>query len=115
MFLYYRAQQIDSEDHLIRFYLGLHMACQFQVAEAVSHVKKALKLYPEHLPSLHLMILLLTAQKQMKEAQELLNTTLQDYPDSVALHFLKIHLELHVEGTEVTINSRIIVLYHNTL
>lgn len=100
----FRAHQLDANDHLSKFYLGLHAAYLCQIAAAVSHVKVALSLCPEHLPSLHLMILLLTAQKQMKEASELLDSTLQDYPDNIALHFLKIHLELHLQNNEVRIS-----------
>lgn len=100
--LLHRANQLDSNDHLAKYYLGLHAAFQNQISEAVSHVKGALNLYPEHLPSLHLMILLLTAQNQMKEASELLDSALQDYPDSISLHFLKIHLELHLQNNEVS-------------
>lgn len=96
-----RCRQLDSGDHLVEYYLGLHAAFRSQIPLAVSHVKNALNLFPEHLPSLHLMILLLTAQKQMKEASELLDSALQDYPDNIWLHFLKIHLELHLQNTEV--------------
>lgn len=98
-----RAYQLDANDHLSKFYLGLHAAYQCQINTAVSHIKVALNLCPEHLPSLHLMILLLTAQKQMKEASELLDSTLQDYPDNILLHFLKIHLELHAQNNETAL------------
>lgn len=79
----------------------MHAAFQCQIPTAVSYVKNSLNLFPEHLPSLHLMILLLTSQKQMKEASELLDSTLQDYPDNIILHFLKINLELHLQNNEV--------------
>lgn len=102
MFSFDRAHRLDGNDHLARYYLGLHAAFQRQLSVAISYVKAALNLCPEHLPSLHLMILLLTAQKQMKEASELLDSTLQDYPDNISLHFLKIHLELYLQNNEVS-------------
>lgn len=108
-YLLFRAHQLDTNDHLAKYYLGLHAAFQYQISEAVLHVKAALNLYPEHLPSLHLMILLLTAQKQMKEAAELLDFALQEYPDSISLHFLKIHLELHLQNNEVSRFSRVVI------
>ncbi len=103
MLIISRCQKLDSDDHLVEYYLGLHAAFEYDLPTAVFHVKKALNLFPEHLPSLHLMILLLTAQKQMKEASELLDSTLRDYPDNIQLYILKIHLELYLQNNEVTI------------
>lgn len=94
---------MDSGDHLAKYYLGLHAAYQGSVSTATMHVKGALNLYPEHVPSLHLMILLLTAQKQMKDAFELLDSTLRDYPDNIHLYILKIHLELHQQNNETAL------------
>ena len=68
----------------------------------MSHVKSSLKLCPEHAPSLHLMLLLLTAQRQYSEAQSLLQTAISDFPDSLDLHYVKAHLELHIKGPEVS-------------
>lgn len=93
---------MDPNDHLIEYYIAMNCACRGQVLEAMIHVKNALKLCPEHAPSLHLMILLLTAQKQYSEASALLLTSLMDFPDSLDFHYLKAHLELHTQGGDVS-------------
>lgn len=79
----------------------MNCACRGQISEALAHVKAALKLCPEHAPSLHLMVLLLTSQKQYNEAYLLLQSALSDFPDSLDLHYVKAHLELHAQGGEV--------------
>lgn len=96
-----RAQQSDPNDHLVEYYLGLGCACRALVAEAVAHTRAALKLCPEHAPSLHLMVLLLSAQKQLTEANALLNSALQDFPDNLGLLYVKTHLQLQTHGPEV--------------
>lgn len=96
-----RAQQSDPNDHLVEYYLGLGCACRALVAEAVAHTRAALKLCPEHAPSLHLMVLLLSAQKQLTEANALLSSALQDFPDNLGLLYVKTHLQLQTLGPEV--------------
>ncbi|CAB0019312.1 unnamed protein product [Nesidiocoris tenuis] len=93
-----KAQQVDPNDHLIEYYIAMICSCRGQILEAMTHIKSALKLCPEHAPSLHLMILLLTAQKQYAEASALLHSSLSDFPDSLDLHYVKAHLELQVQG-----------------
>lgn len=97
-----RAQQVDPNDHLIEYYIAMICSCRGQILEAMTHIKSALKLCPEHAPSLHLMILLLTAQKQYAEASALLHSSLSDFPDSLDLHYVKAHLELQVQGGDVS-------------
>uniref|UniRef100_A0A0K8TA39 Tetratricopeptide repeat protein 7 N-terminal domain-containing protein n=2 Tax=Lygus hesperus TaxID=30085 RepID=A0A0K8TA39_LYGHE len=98
-----KAQQVDPNDHLIEYYIAMNCACRGQIFEAMTHIKSALKLCPEHAPSLHLMILLLTAQKQYNEATALLLTSLSDFPDSLDLHYVKAHLELHTQGGDTAL------------
>ncbi|XP_075226691.1 tetratricopeptide repeat domain 7 [Lycorma delicatula] len=100
---FHKAQQCDPNDHLVEYYLALNLANRAQVSEAISHAKAALKLCPEHAPSLHLMVLLLTAQKQLNEAHSLLESALQDFPDNLNLHYIKAHLELSTHGGEVAL------------
>lgn len=64
------------------------------------HVKIALNLHAEHVPSLHLLTLLLSAHKQYAEALSLVRTTLDEYPDNLNLLYVKAHLELHSVGGE---------------
>ncbi|XP_014242615.1 tetratricopeptide repeat protein 7B isoform X2 [Cimex lectularius] len=100
-----KAQQLDPNDHLIEYYIGLSHASKGQVSEAVNHVKLALKLCPEHAPSLHLMVLLLTAQKQYSEAYSFLQSALLDFPDSLDLHYVKAYIELHTLGGDVALST----------
>ncbi|CAN7941439.1 unnamed protein product [Ixodes hexagonus] len=76
-----RAQSADAYYHLPEFHLALHYAEVRQLSNAVQHAKRALELNPEHLPSLHLLALLLSAQKQHAEALQLITATLEEYPD----------------------------------
>jgi tetratricopeptide (TPR) repeat protein len=96
-----RAQQTDPNDHLAEYYLALQFAYGCQVGEAMSHVKMALNLRAEHVPSLHLLILLLSAQKQYAEALHLVAAALEEYPDNLNLLYVKAHIELQSQGGEV--------------
>ncbi|PNF24650.1 hypothetical protein B7P43_G18222 [Cryptotermes secundus] len=66
----------------------------------MSHVKMALNLRAEHVPSLHLLILLLSAQKQHAEALQLVEAALEEYPDNLNLLYVKAHIELQSQGGE---------------
>lgn len=92
---------MDPSDHLIEYYTGVSVGTRGQVSEALAHAKASLTLCPEHAPSLHLTVLLLTAQKQYPEAHALLKTAIADFPDSIDLHYVKAHLDLHTYGPEV--------------
>lgn len=71
-----------------------------QMTEAMAHVKIALSLRAEHIPSLHLLALLLTAQKQYAEAVRLIGSILEEYPDNLNILYVKANLELHSVGGE---------------
>ncbi|RZF46936.1 hypothetical protein LSTR_LSTR011767 [Laodelphax striatellus] len=100
---FHKAQQCDANDHLIEYYVALNAGSRGQVAEAVAHARAALKLCPEHTASLHLLVLLLSAQKQLAEARSLLDSALQDFPDNLNLHYVKAYLELAMEGGETAL------------
>jgi tetratricopeptide repeat protein 7 len=53
-----------------------------QIGEAMKHVRRALQRRNDHLHSLHLLVLLLTAQKKYDEAYKLVEATLAEYPDN---------------------------------
>ncbi|CAG2056515.1 unnamed protein product [Timema podura] len=93
-----RAQQTDPNDHLAEYYLALQYACIYQITEAVTHVKMALNLRSEHVPSLHLLVLLLSAHKQHGEALQLVEAAIEEYPDNLNLLNVKAHLELLKSG-----------------
>ncbi|XP_008208439.1 tetratricopeptide repeat protein 7B isoform X1 [Nasonia vitripennis] len=96
-----KAQQCDPNDHLAEYYLAHEYAMNRQMAEAMTHVKIALSLRAEHIPSLHLLALLLTAQKQYTEALHLIDSILEEYPDNLNILYVKANLELHsVSGEE---------------
>ncbi|KAL0275543.1 UNVERIFIED_CONTAM: hypothetical protein PYX00_003362 [Menopon gallinae] len=98
-----KAVENDPYDHLTEYYLALHLACAQKIKEATVHARKALSLQQEHAPSLQLVILLLTAQKQHGEAAELLELALEEYPDDLNLIYLKAHLQLYCEGGEAAL------------
>lgn len=76
----------------------------------MSHVKVALNLRPEHVPSLHLLVLLLSAQKQNQEALQLVEAALEEYPDNLNLLYVKAHLEQNCSGGEVRFSLCYIIL-----
>ena len=77
-------------DHLPYFHLGLHMANQRALNDAVKYCKIALLLNSQHLPSIQLLILCLSALKQYKEALNLCETALEEYPTLIILLFIKV-------------------------
>ncbi|KAK3872535.1 hypothetical protein Pcinc_022393 [Petrolisthes cinctipes] len=98
-----RAQQLDSSDHLVEFYLALLYAQNFHLVEAMHHVKLALYLRSDHPHSLHLLILLISAQKDYEEALELCEAALKEYPDDLHLMYVRASLEEAVFGGEVAL------------
>ncbi|XP_064098275.1 tetratricopeptide repeat protein 7B-like isoform X5 [Macrobrachium nipponense] len=98
-----RSQQLDSSDHLVEFYLALHYAQSRLLVEATHHVKLALYLRSEHPHSLHLLILLLSAQKEYEEALELAEAALAEYPENLHLLYVRASLEEAVHGGEVAL------------
>lgn len=99
MFIF-RAQQCDPNDHLAEYYLAHSYAVNRQINEAMVHVKISLNLRAEHIPSLHLLALLLSAHKQYSDALHLINSVLEEYPDNLNFLYVKAHLELHNLGGE---------------
>lgn len=92
---------MDPNDHLIYYYLAFYYACMAKVPEATVKVRQALTLNPEHIPSLQLSILLLSAQKKINEAKVLLESSLDDFPDHIGLLFIRARIELQTEGSDV--------------
>ncbi|XP_076296118.1 LOW QUALITY PROTEIN: tetratricopeptide repeat domain 7 [Lasioglossum baleicum] len=95
-----KAQQCDPNDHLAEYYLAHEYAINRQINDAMIHVKIALNLRAEHIPSLHLLVLLLSAHKQYSEALHLINSVLEEYPDNLNFLYVKAHLELRSIGGE---------------
>ena len=99
------ANRADPWDHLTEYYLAYHYALKRNIDKATQRVRNALNLHSEHLASLHLMILLLTAKKEYKEALELTEATLDDYPDNLPLMSLKVRLEEVVHGADAAVTT----------
>ncbi|XP_012534079.1 tetratricopeptide repeat protein 7B isoform X3 [Monomorium pharaonis] len=93
-----KAQQCDPNDHLAEYYLAHEYAINRQINDAIVHVKIALNLRAEHIPSLHLFALLLSAHKQYSEALHVINSVLEEYPDNLNFLYVKAHLELRSIG-----------------
>ncbi|KAF8793573.1 Tetratricopeptide repeat protein 7B like protein [Argiope bruennichi] len=98
-----RASSVDPNDHLPEFFMALHYAQARQLSEAVLHAKMALHLRPDHIHSLHLLVLLLSAQKQHAEALQLIEAALEEYPDNFNLLCTKVHLEEYCVGVETAL------------
>ena len=84
------ANKADPGDHLAEFYLAYHYAQTRDTARATEHVRQALLLQPEHLASLHLMALLLTSQGEFAEALDVVEQTLEEFPDNLSIIALKV-------------------------
>eukprot|EP00095_Tigriopus_kingsejongensis_P000698 maker-scaffold58_size443543-snap-gene-2.14 protein:Tk00698 transcript:maker-scaffold58_size443543-snap-gene-2.14-mRNA-1 annotation:"tetratricopeptide repeat protein 7b" len=97
------AREADGQDFLTEFYLAFFYAYVREISRAVEHVKRALQLNPEHLPSLHLMVLLLSSRKEYEEALDVANMTLSEYPDNLPVMSLKVRLEELVHGGEAAL------------
>jgi len=83
---------------LAEYYLAHEYAINRQITDAIVHVKIALNLRAEHIPSLHLFALLLSAHKQYSEALHVINSVLEEYPDNLNFLYVKAHLELRSIG-----------------
>nr|XP_022901602.1 tetratricopeptide repeat protein 7B isoform X1 [Onthophagus taurus]XP_022901603.1 tetratricopeptide repeat protein 7B isoform X2 [Onthophagus taurus] len=92
------AVQLEPNDNLAEYYLGLQLALVGQIREALHHVQTALDLRPESSSTLHLLTLLLSANRQHEEALVVVEAALQEYPDCLNLMYVKAHLELHEYG-----------------
>ncbi|XP_014297851.1 tetratricopeptide repeat protein 7B [Microplitis demolitor] len=118
---FHKAQQYDPNDHLAEYYLAYEYAINRQLNEAMIHVKIALNLRAEHIPSLHLLALLLSAYKQYNDALNLVNSILAEYPDNSNFLYIKAHLQLHSVGAEeslITIKEMLKIwrdLYENQI
>ncbi|KAK7104581.1 tetratricopeptide repeat protein 7B-like [Littorina saxatilis] len=100
-----QAHQLDPKDHLATFHVGLQLAILRQIPEAMHHVQMALMYQSDHIHSLHLLVLLLTAQKQNEEALMLIHAALEEYPENLSLLLTKSKLEEVLLGPEEALTS----------
>ena len=106
------ARQRDDQDHFAEFYLAYYYAQTRQIKKATLHVRNALSLHSDHLPSLHLMVLLLSCTQDYAEALELTEQTMEEYPDHLGVMTLKIKLQEMVHGTEIALMSAKEMMQH---
>ncbi|KAH1027438.1 tetratricopeptide repeat protein 7B isoform X1 [Dendroctonus ponderosae] len=99
------AVELEPNDHLARYFLGLQLAITGQIIEAQTHIRVGLDLQPEHSSTLHLLALILTTEQQHKLALSIVENALDEYPDCLNLLYVKAHLELHEKGGEVALGT----------
>uniref|UniRef100_A0A671M0G4 Tetratricopeptide repeat protein 7B-like n=1 Tax=Sinocyclocheilus anshuiensis TaxID=1608454 RepID=A0A671M0G4_9TELE len=100
-----RAQSLSLTDHLAVFYLALQLAVSRQIPEALGYVRQALQLQGDDVHSLHLLALLLSAQKHYHDALNIIEMALSEYPENFILLFTKVKLETLCRGPEEALLS----------
>ncbi|XP_037829501.1 tetratricopeptide repeat protein 7A isoform X2 [Kryptolebias marmoratus] len=88
-----KAHSLDPQDAQICRYLALQLALVRQVSAAMEPLQAALSLQADDLHSLHLLTLLLSAQKHHRHALDTLSLALSQHPDSFSLLLTKVKLE----------------------
>lgn len=100
-----KAVQQDPNDHLAEYYLALQHALNYNIIDALVHIRIALSLRAEHANSLHLFALLLTANRRPREALLVAEDALEEFPDNLNLLHVKAHLELHLQDADTALTS----------
>ncbi|KAI4888635.1 hypothetical protein NFI96_027073, partial [Prochilodus magdalenae] len=77
-----KAHDVDPEDPQIALYLALQLALVRQVSAAMEPLQLALSVRSDDLHSLHLLALLLSAQKHHRHALDTLTVALNQHPDN---------------------------------
>ncbi|XP_069493552.1 tetratricopeptide repeat protein 7B isoform X1 [Ambystoma mexicanum] len=95
-----RAHSLSPTDHLAAFYLALQLAISRQIPEALGYVRQALQLQGDDSNSLHLLALLLSAQKHYHDALNIIDMALSEYPENFILLFSKVKLESLCRGPD---------------
>lgn len=90
-------------DHLSEFYLAYQLCLNRKLTAAAGHIQTALKYRPDHQESIHLLVLLLTAQNKHDSALQLLEAALEEFPDSLQLMHVRAYLEEYCNGVEVAL------------
>ncbi|XP_070105860.1 tetratricopeptide repeat protein 7B isoform X13 [Equus przewalskii] len=95
-----RAHSLSPTDHQAAFYLALQLAISRQIPEALGYVRQALQLQGDDANSLHLLALLLSAQKHYHDALNIIDMALSEYPENFILLFSKVKLESLCRGPD---------------
>uniref|UniRef100_A0A3B4B119 Tetratricopeptide repeat protein 7 N-terminal domain-containing protein n=1 Tax=Periophthalmus magnuspinnatus TaxID=409849 RepID=A0A3B4B119_9GOBI len=99
------AHSLDPQDSQIAMYLALQLALVRQVSASMEPLQRALSLCGEDLLSLHLLALLLSAQKHHRHALDTVTLALTQHPDNFNLLFTKVKLEEMVLGPAVALQT----------
>lgn len=107
----FSSSQLDPDDHLIWYHLGVELATQRNLDEALSVCQKSLHLMPTHSNTLYLLALLHTAGgKRLEQASKALRVGLIDKPNDFNLLFLLARIEEVRIGSKAALN-----IYHQML
>uniref|UniRef100_A0A3B4WA59 Tetratricopeptide repeat domain 7A n=1 Tax=Seriola lalandi dorsalis TaxID=1841481 RepID=A0A3B4WA59_SERLL len=98
------AHSLDPRDAQIAMYLALQLALVRQVSAAMEPLQAALNLHGDDLHSLHLLTLLLSAQKHHRHALDTLGLALSQHPDNFLL-FTKVKLEEALFGPAAALQT----------
>lgn len=89
-----QATEVNANDHLVYFHRALHNAKQQRAyQEAIDNLGKAIQINPQHIPSMQLLILSLSALKHYDKALVLCESTLHEYENNLLLLYIKCNLE----------------------
>lgn len=88
-----RVHSLLPTDHQAAFYLALHLTITKQIPEALGYICQALQLQGYDVNYLHLLVLLLSAQKHYHDALNIIDMALSEYPESLILLFSKMRFE----------------------
>lgn len=92
---------MDSNDYLTLHWLARSYAWAHNTNEAFAVAVKALRAFPFHLPTLQLIVLLLSAQKNNYDALAVIDEALDEYPEHLGFLQLKAALEEKTSGPDV--------------
>ncbi|XP_041866240.1 tetratricopeptide repeat protein 7A [Melanotaenia boesemani] len=100
-----KAHSLDPQDSQICMYLALQLALVRQVSAAMEPLQAALSLRGDDLHSLHLLTLLLSAQKHHRHALDTLGLALSQHPDNFNLLLTKVKLEETMFGPSAALQT----------
>ncbi|XP_034040620.1 tetratricopeptide repeat protein 7A isoform X2 [Thalassophryne amazonica] len=100
-----KAHSLDPQDVQIAMYLALQLALVRQVSAAMQPLQEALSLCADDLHALHLLTLMLSAQKHYRHALDTLCLALSQHPDNFNLMFTKVKLEETLFGPAVALQT----------
>ncbi|KAF1376029.1 hypothetical protein PFLUV_G00226320 [Perca fluviatilis] len=107
-----KAHSLDPQDAQIAMYLALQLALVRQVSAAIEPLQAALSLRGDDLHSLHLLTLLLSAQKHHRHALDTLSLALSQHPSNFNLLFTKVKLEEALFGPATALQTCEEMLQH---